>query len=58
MLERLQRELKELIGQSRLEEVFALFRACLRSDSSLFNDIQYPLGYEFWLNNKDLLKEK
>ena len=24
---------------------------------ALFNDIQYPLGYEFWLNNKDLLKE-
>lgn len=24
---------------------------------ALFNDIQYPLGYEYWLNNKDLLNE-
>jgi hypothetical protein len=23
----------------------------------LFEDIQHPIGYEYWLNNKDLLKE-
>lgn len=51
MLERLQRELKELIGQSRLEEVFALSKACLRSDCSLFNDVQLLAGS---LSNADL----
>jgi len=24
---------------------------------ALFNDIQFPTGYEYWLNNKDLLDE-
>ncbi len=44
MLERLQRELKELIGQSRLDETFALLRACLRSNCTHFNDIQIQSG--------------